>query len=448
MSLSRREQLAYALPAFGLAVVGIPVYVYMPKFYTDVVGLDVAWVGVWLLAVRLFDAATDPWIGRLSDRIETRFGRRRPWIALGAFPLAASLVALLAPPAGAGAPWFAVSIFAVFLWWTVVSVPYESLGPEIARGYHERTRTLGLRDGLLIAGTLVAAASPWLAGLGLDTVEGSSRERQVFQRVALVYAPLLVALCWVCVAGVREVPRAARAGGGPLELRTMLRNRPFVVLLVSYAVSSLGSNLPATLLPFYAEYVLGVDGVEAFLLLYFAVGVLCLPGWIRLARHTGKKTAWLLAMAVNSGAFIGVYTLGPGQVGAYATLVALSGVGFGATLALPSAMQADVVDYDEWLVGARREGQYLGIWAVARKLAAALGVGVGLWLLGRSGYTPGVEQSPAVVERLKLLYALVPCLCNAAAFAVALRYPLDQTRLEAVQREIDARREGGVRGAR
>ncbi|HPQ55025.1 MAG TPA: MFS transporter, partial [Spirochaetota bacterium] len=73
-------RISYALPALTLAVIGIPVYVYIPKFYTDTMGVPVAAAGIILLAIRLFDAVTDPLIGIVSDRTVTRFGRRRPMI--------------------------------------------------------------------------------------------------------------------------------------------------------------------------------------------------------------------------------------------------------------------------------------------------------------------------------------------------------------------------------
>ncbi|NIR14877.1 MAG: MFS transporter, partial [Desulfobacterales bacterium] len=79
----------------------------------------------------------------------------------------------------------------------------------------------------------------------------------------------------------------------------------------------------------------------------------------------------------------------------------ISGIGLGATLAIPSAMQADVIDYDELLSGARREGHYIGLWSITKKLAAALGVGIALPILGNVGYTPNVEQSEAVLLTLR-----------------------------------------------
>ncbi len=157
-----------------------------------------------------------------------------------------------------------------------------------------------------------------------------------------------------------------------------------------------------------------------------------LPAWIKLAGRFGKKAAWLGSMALNTCAFSGVFFLGAGDEGLYAVLVILSGLGFGATLALPSAIQADVIDYDEYLTGRRQEGWYIGVWSVVKKLTAAAGVGAGLTILGAMGYQPGEAQPPEVIQALKVLYALVPSLCNAAAFAIALAYPISQAKHEKI----------------
>jgi GPH family glycoside/pentoside/hexuronide:cation symporter len=123
-------------------------------------------------------------------------------------------------------------------------------------------------------------------------------------------------------------------------------------------------------------------------------------------------------------------------------LVVISGLGFGATLALPSAIQADVIDYDESLTGRRQEGWYIGIWSVVKKLTAAVSVGVGLTIPGAAGYAPGPTQPPAVIETLKVLYALVPSLCSAAAFPVALAFPVSRKTHERILECIDLRRRG------
>ena len=156
--LSLKEKLAYAAPAFSLAVVGIPVYIYIPKFYTDVIGVHISALGLILLVVRLFDAVTDPAVGLISDHTRTPFGRRRPFMAFGAIFTAIAIFLLFNPPRtgiDTATIWFMVLIFALFLFWTVIIVPYESLGPELTYDYNERTTLFSVRDGALIAGTLV-----------------------------------------------------------------------------------------------------------------------------------------------------------------------------------------------------------------------------------------------------------------------------------------------------
>ncbi len=442
--LSRRRKIAYAAPAFALAVVGIPVYVYIPKFYTDVIGVPVAAVGAILAGVRIFDALTDPLMGHLSDRTRTPFGRRRPYILLGAPLVALAIAFLFIPPAGTGAPWFAFWITALFLAWTAVTVPYEALGPELTFDYRERNGLFALRDGMLLAGTLAAAAAPAVIQAAAGLPADAAGERAKFLWMALLYAPLLVGTALVCALAVRELPTtAATPSPGLLRgLRLALKNRPFRILLAAYTVSAFGGNLPATLILFYVQYVLEAPAAEGFLVLYLATGILALPAWTALAGRIGKKPAWILAIGVNTGAFTGVFFLGPGDAAVYGVLVFLSGLGLGATLALPSSIQADVIDYDELLTGERREGRYVGLWSIAKKLAAAGGVGVGLLLLGQSGYVPNSPQPPSAILALRLLYALVPSLCNLVALAFAVQFPIDADRHARIRGAIAARRRG------
>ena len=441
------HRLAYASPAFALAVVGIPLYVYLPKFYTDVVGADIALVGFVLLAIRLFDAVSDPIIGALSDRTKSPLGRRRPWIALGVPPLIIALYLLFSPPAlsAEGALlWFGVGLFVVFLAWTAITVPYESLGAELTQDYDERTAILSLRDGALILGTILAAASPAIIQGVLGLGDGPDAERAKFRAVALSYAPLVVLACLACVWLVKE-RHGHRSSTALPSLRTLgarLKNRPFRILLASYTIAAIGSNLPATLIPYYVDYVIGDPNVEQYLLLYFLTGVVLLPFWVRLAKRVGKKPAWLAAAALNSLTFAGVFFLGPGDSEAYAILVIASGLGFGATLALPSAMQADVIDYEELRSGERKEGEIIGLWAVSKKLAAAFGVFLAFPILGAVGYVPNAAQPEAVVLTLKILYALVPSLFNLFGLWVAWHYPIDKAAHEKILEAVRARRAG------
>lgn len=441
--LTRIDKFAYALPALPLAVIGIPVYVFLPKFYTDTVGLDISTIGILLMAVRLFDAVTDPVIGYLSDRTSGRFGRRKPYIALGAMGLAVSILFLFRPmdlPSYLMTIYFGCWLFALFLFWTLITIPYESLGPELTPDHHERTSLFAFRDGFLIVGTLLAAASPILIDRGMAAMGSIPSEKGRYSVMAFLFAPMIVVFSFYCILKIKETVSgngASKPGNGFI---TVLKNRPFLILITAFTISAFGSNLPATLILYYVEYVLEAQNAEGFLLIYFLTGILFLPLWIAVSRKIGKKKAWIISMVINTGAFSGVFFLGPGDAFTYGVLVFISGTGFGAGLVLPSSIQADVIDYDQLLTGQRREGRYIGLWSIAKKLSAAMGIGIGLLLLGNAGYSPNMEQAASAVLMLKVLYALVPCLCNVAAISIICLYPISETRHSQIQRNIAAAR--------
>ncbi|MEF8941604.1 MAG: MFS transporter [Desulfohalobiaceae bacterium] len=445
------DKLVYSLPGLVLAAVGVPLYVYIPKFYTDVVGVSATVMGGIILAARLADAASDPLIGVISDRTRTRFGRRRPYIALGSLTLSLFLAALYVPPhlnQGLVTLWFAASILLLSLAWTVVDVPWESLGPEVTFSYDERTALFSFREGMTIAGTVVAAGTPLLIERGLSLSESPADQRIKFAVFAAVFIPLTLICCWMCALRIRERTGAhLEADAEEREnfwssWRETLTNRPFLVLLAAYAVAAIGANLPATLIIYYVEYVLGGRQTEVFILLYVCSGIAFLPLWLWISRRVDKKRAWIAAMAINTGAFLGIFFLGQGDLVLYALLTAISGTGFGASLALPAAMQADVIDYDQLLHGQRREGRFIGVWSVVRKGSSAVGLGLALPLLDYFGYQPGQEQSQEVKMALRVLYCLVPCLCQIGAILITLAYPLSRSRHQAVLEGIQRRQSG------
>ena len=439
-------RISYALPALTLAVIGIPVYVYIPKFYTDTLGVPVAAAGIILLAIRLFDAVTDPLIGIVSDRTVTRFGRRRPMILLGAVLVSVSILFLFNPPqmnSSEATVWFGIWVLLLFLSWTIITVPYESLGPELTYDYNERTSLFSMRDGFLLGGTLAAAASPALIKVLFSDTIRAGGDASLFFIFSVLYSPLIAASAFWCVFFIRERPLQTRKNRPSGGFRIVMGNRPFMILLISYTISALGNNLPATLILYYVEYVLRSGLADFFLMIYFVTGIVFLPLWIKIAARFGKKNAWIAAMCINTLTFSGVFFLGAGEEVMYGILVFLSGLGFGATIALPSSIQADVIDYDELITGERREGRYVGIWSLAKKVSAAAGVGIGLSLLGAAGYRPEAVQPERVVFTLRLLYALVPCLCNAVAILIALAYPITGEKHVMIREAIAVRKKGG-----
>jgi GPH family glycoside/pentoside/hexuronide:cation symporter len=291
----------------------------------------------------------------------------------------------------------------------------------------------------LILGTVLAAASPVLIDSVLTALGKAPNEKLQFSIMAFVFAPLIVVFSFYCIHRIKETFSGDSKDDPGRGFFSVFQNRPFLILITAFAISAFGSNLPATLILYYVEYVLKAPNAEGFLLIYFLTGILFLPLWIIISRKVGKKRAWIISMSINTGSFLGVFFLGPGDAVIYGVLILLSGIGFGAGLVLPSSIQADVIDYDQLLTGQRREGRYIGLWSIAKKMSAALGVGIGLLLLGNAGYSPNIAQGESTVMMLRVLYALIPCICNILAIAIICFYPITEKRHARIRREIENR---------
>ncbi len=446
MRLSASTVAAYGAPGLVLAALALTFYVFLPKYYADVVGINLTVLGVVILVSRAWDAVIDPAIGALSDRTRSRWGRRRSWMAAGAVPLAVSFILLVAIPHIANPMaeglYLGALTFLFFLFWTMVTVPYEALGAELSFNYDERTRLLGVREAAVLAGTLLAAVIPIALGIGVDLSSDLAAERGRYLWLGLIYAVLAVAFVGICVAAVEERSWAESQRPKTFfrNLKSIWQNRPFRILLSAYAVSALGVSVAAATILFYVEHVLGSSSGPLFLAIYLGIGTATVPLWIVLARLLDKKRAWLTALAINTGAFVWALPLGRGDGPVFGIIVVGSALGLGGVMALPPSMQADVIDYDEWRNGARREGEYIGFWSIVKKMAAALSAGLAFPILDFSGYLPGAEQqTTAAVWTLRGLYVATPVVCNVIAMVVAWRYPISRSMHASIRQDIDAR---------
>jgi GPH family glycoside/pentoside/hexuronide:cation symporter len=436
MAVSVRAQAAYAAPGLVLALMAMTFYAYLNKFYSDVVRIDGHTLGVIILLSRVWDAIVDPGLGMLSDRTRTRWGRRRPWMAAAAVPTAIAFTMLTVPPEAAAVPWIAAWLLVFFLCWGALTIPYEALGAELSEEYDERTRVLGAREAAVIAGTMLAAVIPL-------ALERSIRDPAARLRlVGTVYGWLLIGAVALCVFFVRErrLTPAQRPRGGALRgFVELWRVQPFRSLLGAYAMAALVGSFCATLLLFYVEHVLKSTRSSLYLAMFFGCALAFVPMWVRLSRTHGKRATWMASMAIGAASLAAMFFLRAGQELLYGALIVVSGIAYGATMALSSSMQADVIDYDEWRGGTRREGAFIGVWAVVKKLVMALGAAVPFPILAASGYRAGEPPSEGALLALRVLYAAVPCACTLAAMAILLRFPIDREMHARIRDELDAR---------
>lgn len=425
--LPRASLVAYAALAMPLAMAALPVYVHVPKLYGDDLGLSLGIVGAILLVARLLDALQDPLLGWWSDRVAAKSHDRRPFLIAAVPLLALGLIGLFHPPGLHGVPlatWLAGCLAVVYVGFSMGAISYFAIGAELSTDYHERTRVTAVRGAFGVVGVLIAAALPgWLAGEGGPLGEG-------LRRFSLAYVPILVVAAAVTLF-CSPVPHATQASTSPVDRATWrslaapLSNSSFRWLLGVFVASGVASAIPATLILFYVQDVLERPELSgAFLALYFVFGAAGMPFWVAASRRVGKKRAWLLGMLMSVTAFAWAFLLGHGDAFGFGMVCALSGIAYGAELALPPSILADVVDRERGAGAGRPDGAYFGLWQLTEKLNLALAAGLALPLLAAIGYRPGTVQ--AAMGPLSTMYAIVPCALKLLAVAILCFAPIDR----------------------
>ncbi len=456
-ALSIPVLLSYALPAFVVALPTIPIYIHLPALYGVELGLGLAATGTILLLARLFDTVTDPLIGALSDRFPFRGNYRKPWIAAGALVAGLGIYKILNPPAGVEGSYLLVWCVVLYAGWTMVAVPYMAWGAELSPDYDERTRITSWREGfglLGIVGTGVLVAA--LTNLGWTEMDAIGAVAWLAIGLGTFAVPLLI---WnVPDRRIERTESGTGSLGGTAmrpsgerqrQWRALIANKPFLRLLSAWFLNGLANGIPAALFFIFLEHRLGADAEvrTVFVLVYFVAAIAAIPLWLRLSRHFGKHWVWCWTMLAACAAFITVPAIPEGAFVAFAVVCIVTGMALGADLALPPAIQADVVAYHELRFGHARAGLQFALWGMSTKLALAGAVGLALYGVEAFGFDPAVPTDQGKLA-LVVIYALIPVVIKAVAIAVVWRFPLTAAKHAVIRRRLSRRHRGYGRGAK
>ncbi|HIG39859.1 MAG: glycoside-pentoside-hexuronide (GPH):cation symporter [bacterium] len=436
----------YGAPNFAGAALAIPIAIHLTIFYSDTILVPLGIIALVKALARSLDAITDPVMGWVSDKTRTRWGRRRPWMAVGA-PLAAlAFYLMFTPPEDldgvTAATWFAVTYTLYYVFHTVYIIPYAALGPELTLDYHERSALFGIREGFVMAGTLVAAVLPPIL------ISQLGGPRQGYTSFAIIFGSLLVILYLNLVVRVKERPSFMTRESNPLipGVRRVMRNKVFRLLLIVYLVGSITGAIPGLMMPYFTKYVLQPENPDMwlaiFLASYFLAGFLSLPVWVWLSRKFEKKPVWLAGYLPGIFGSLGLFTLDKGDLIPAIFILVISGFGFSAGLFLGPSMQADVIDYDELHTGKRREAQYGALWSICTKFMVIPSMSVPLAILATVGYAPNVEQTESVQFTIRAIFCLAPACMAITAFSIGWFYPLTKKKHEEIWQGIEAHRKG------
>jgi len=430
-----------------------------------VVGLDPRLASIAALVGIIWDAINDPLVGVLTDRMRSRWGRRRPFLLFFAIPFGASFVLLWWAP-----PWHSqialtITITLAFMisdtFETLCGVPFASLLPELSPDYDGRTTLTSFRIFFnLLASLVTAVAAPAIVDA---CMAAGLTQQQGYLVVAGIFGGLAAIPFLLIFAVVRErfgsADRPQETTTFRRTVRTAWANIPFRFATLIYMLNWITFDLVALLLPFYLLYwiargnmlasvsLLGIslplESAVFALLLITATAVL--PFWLWLSHRLGKHTAYIIGMVFWAGVQIGIYMVQPGQITLVLWMAFLAGLSVSAAHVLPDAMFPDVIEWGELRTGRRQEGIYYGVKNFIRKLTGALAIFVALQMLGWFGYqtpptgTTTFMQSPVTLTAIRLLIGPVGAVLLFSTVITTWFYPLTRERHGRIRRLLDMR---------
>ncbi|MDG1115214.1 MAG: MFS transporter [Pseudomonadales bacterium] len=421
--ITRSTAWIYGSVSLPLAIISYPLAVWIPRLYSTEIGIDLGLIGLVIFFAAIFDAISDPAMGFMSDRFQTRWGRRKPWIVIGVPLYAVAVWMLLNPDQGSTVLYLALFFILLRLATTILGLPYAAWGMELSAEYHTRTMIQSAREKYVLAGLIVASAIVLVSEEVFDN-RSASFVLSNFSWVIVTLLPLTAILVILKVPEV-TVPKTPSVSI-VASLRQMTRNKLFFRLLMIELLIAGGENFRNTLSLFFVQDYVGADRVGRLYVLYFGVGLLAIPVWDWIARRFGKHQSLATAMVLVSIIAIACFMLDYGQVTEFYVLFALKGFCFGAFAYLPRAMLADVVDFDTVRSGTARPASYFAILGFMTKCAASFG-GLSLPILGLVGYSVArnVTNGPTELMWLGILYAIVPTLMFVVAFYLCVTWPLN-----------------------
>jgi len=447
---------AYGMGDLGTAITAALKSFFLLFFLTDVARLDPFAAGSILLITKIWDAVNDPLVGWLSDHTRTRWGRRRPWLLFGAVPFGILFFMMWIVP-----PWGGVALFLYYTVvgllmdtaYTVINVPYTALTPELTRDYDERTSLNSWRAAFSVIGSILAAGlHPVIVGQFGDVRMGYIVSMAIWSIVSSI-PPLVVFFA------TRERPESMEGNAATDDLsifeqmKIVFANRPFRFVVTLYLFSWLALQLTAAVLAYYMTYYVGQP--ERLPLVLVAIQGSCFIFvfvWTAISKRLDKRIVYLIGATIWIVAQMALFFLTPEQSHLLIPLAIFSGAGVATAYLIPWSMMPDVIEYDEWETGERREGIFYGFMVFLQKIGIALAIWFVGVALGWAGYitptdaVPAPVQSEAALNAIRLFVGPVPALILFVSLFIAWFYPISRDAHARMREAIAERRAQSVVG--
>jgi GPH family glycoside/pentoside/hexuronide:cation symporter len=414
------------------------------KYLTDTVGISARWAGIAVMAGKAWDAVTDPVMGFISDRTLSPWGRRRIYLLSGAVPMFFTMAFFFTAPAylpqSLHIAWAVLALMLLNTASTIINVPYSSLTPELTSDYHEQSSLNGYRFGCAVIGTIAGAGAvqPLVQVFARPGAADPLLDRGGFSAMGLILGAVMMIVTLITFFGTREKTYTRQdlpTEGFFSTYKRVFRNKPFVFLLLTYALHMTGISFLTTILTYYTGNVLHRADITTMVMLVLLLTAMAfIPVSVLVSKKIGKKRTYQICFVIIASACGIIYLLGHRlPAGFFYGLMVYAGIGVGFSYVAPFAMVPDAIEYEALKTGERKEGAYYGMWTFISKLGTALAIFVSGQILELGGYIPqagnsSVVQPPPVFNAIRLIIGPIPIVVLGTAILLIQFYPLDQKR--------------------
>lgn len=416
-SLTLWQLFSFGVLSTPLAMGGLAMVMYLPTFYAIDMGLGLGIVGMIFVIGRLLDIVTDPLIGHWSDETRSRFGPRKPWILMGVLGFSLSVWLFFVPPEGTGLTYLIITSSLYFLFYTILDVPYSSIGLEISSHVHERSLLASSKAVFQVIGAITAAAIPFILALSIADSLGS-------------IAQIIIMLCGIGFAlFILFVPDRHRLVTAPKmgafgALRRVLQSRRYRFLIGAFLIVQTANSFVAGLTVLYVTYIIQAPAlVGMFLGILLLSSALFLPVWVMLSKRHSKKSAWMSAIITCICVLALTPLLGEDDVIGAAIFCFIIGGAFGADAIMPTSMLADIVYEQEQGGNNRLGGLYLAVKNSVSKLSFVAPMGLAFPVLGYIQFENTGASDPSAKWIFLTFYAALPILLRLAALYILNKGP-------------------------
>jgi len=414
---TQNSPIAYGLGAFGLETLYKVFAGFYMFYYIDHLGLAVTMAAAINIIFGIWDAADDPIAGFLSDNTRTRWGRRRPWLLIGLPFYVSTLILVYAVPKpflqNHALFWYALIIFILFeAAYTVMSVNYTALFPELFQGVRERARAVSYYQGLGMFGELIGFSIPPFI-----------YARFGFVPMAISFAGIAGVTLFLGIFQNHEDPNAARTP--PLDLKgtlsEVLKDRPFLYFTLAITFLAFTTSVYTLATPFWVKYTIKASPQSTSLIFatVFISAILSASIWGKLVPALGIKRCWLWSVGVETVAPIVLGLASNLTIGAIGA--ALVGIGMGGINICRVIIMADIIDEGMKRTGHRREGIYFSLARFIGKFSKILEALMLALLALLFGYVNGQNPGPHPDNAFRFLISVFPLVFIVIAWIIASR---------------------------